>query len=276
MPHDQAQLATELADSRNSIQTGTYFSIAVLPGESASEFQDVERRFVADLGPQGLTERAMVNELAPIFWKKLRLEKVEYDLYVREINRPLRLFEMNAVGFYPLVELEWVLGELEVIAPDRLPQHQASRRLQQCLKPPYKATISDLQQLQESYPDLCQRLLDEASEYYCPDDTNSLIALRFGDEEGNEVYATQYVIEDKVLEMAGLLVKACGDYDSYRDAYERVRSRRMLEIMQKNELARPTEYFNKAFYQTLVELRKQQGWAKINRVIDVTLDGADT
>lgn len=107
-------------------------------------------------------------------------------------------------------------------------------------------------------------------------DPNALIELKFGDEDGIEVYATQYVISEELLGEADLLIEACERYESYVNAYERVKSRRILSIMQANQLARPAEDLNRAFYRTLSELRRQQEWSKKNRVIDVTPEDVNT
>lgn len=60
--------------SRNSLKTGTYSKLVVLPNESQEEFDQLVEQFQKDFYPKDAVEMMLVREMAVITWKKLRLE----------------------------------------------------------------------------------------------------------------------------------------------------------------------------------------------------------
>lgn len=64
--------------SRNSLKTGKYSNLIVLPNESQEEFDQLVEQFQTDFYPKYAVEMMLVREMAVITWKKLRLEKLEY------------------------------------------------------------------------------------------------------------------------------------------------------------------------------------------------------
>lgn len=53
--------------SANSVKTGAYSSMIVLPNENEQDFLDLQNLFVADFMPEDVAELSMVHELASIF-----------------------------------------------------------------------------------------------------------------------------------------------------------------------------------------------------------------
>jgi hypothetical protein len=75
--------------SRNSLKTGAYSSLVVLPGEDEAEFHKLEDQFVSDFSPQDIAEASMVRELAVVVWKKLRLERLEQSAALKSLNEKI-------------------------------------------------------------------------------------------------------------------------------------------------------------------------------------------
>ena len=63
--------------SQNSIKSGAYSQVDILPHEDALQHAALAQLFIDDLRPIGVVEFALVQSLVKITWKKLRLEKME-------------------------------------------------------------------------------------------------------------------------------------------------------------------------------------------------------
>ena len=61
--------------SQNALKTGVYSKSLILPGEDASEFQQLVEQFMQDFQPADIVEFEIVRDLAGLAWKKIRLEK---------------------------------------------------------------------------------------------------------------------------------------------------------------------------------------------------------
>ena len=59
---------------KNALVHGLYSDCIVLDGENPQEFSDILDRFRNEYPPQGISEEAMVFELASLLWKRRRLE----------------------------------------------------------------------------------------------------------------------------------------------------------------------------------------------------------
>lgn len=86
----------KLVASQNSLKTGTYSNVAVLPHEDQEEFNLLVDHFNRDFSPKDVIEISLVRELAVITWKKLRLEKLEQGYFLKKLNAPI-LHATNAV-----------------------------------------------------------------------------------------------------------------------------------------------------------------------------------
>ena len=59
---------------KNALVHGLYSDCIVLDGENPQEFSDILERFRNEYPPQGISEEAVVFELASLHWKRRRLE----------------------------------------------------------------------------------------------------------------------------------------------------------------------------------------------------------
>lgn len=83
--------------SRNSLKTGTYSKLVVLPNESQQEFDQLVEQFQKDFYPKDAVEMVLVHEMAVITWKKLRLEKLEHDYCTLQLSAQITLDEFLSI-----------------------------------------------------------------------------------------------------------------------------------------------------------------------------------
>ena len=83
--------------SRNSLKTGTYSKLVVLPNEVQQEFDQLVEQFQKDFYPKDAVEMMLVREMAVITWKKLRLEKLEHDYCTRQLAAQITLEEFLSI-----------------------------------------------------------------------------------------------------------------------------------------------------------------------------------
>lgn len=88
----------KLIASQNSLQTGAYSSLAVLPTENQEEFNQLLDHFNHDFQPADMVETALVRDLAILTWKKLRLEKLENDFFIKQSNSPITMEDLQSCG----------------------------------------------------------------------------------------------------------------------------------------------------------------------------------
>ena len=79
----------KLVTSKNALKTGTYSSLAVLPQENQEEFNQLIDQFNYDFHPSDVIETSLVRELAVITWKRLRLEKLDQDYFIKRLGAPI-------------------------------------------------------------------------------------------------------------------------------------------------------------------------------------------
>lgn len=104
--------------SANSVKTDAYSSMVVLPNENEQDFLDLQNQFVADFMPEDIAELSMVQELASILWKKLRLEKLEKSAFLQVLNVPCTSLDLYASKLRIPEEYNPYLANLEIFTED--------------------------------------------------------------------------------------------------------------------------------------------------------------
>ena len=93
-----------VSSSGNALSSGAYSKQVVLPDEDAAAFGKLEAQLVQDFDPIGMTEAAMVHDLAVLTWKKLRLDRIEHAVLSQMYLLPLvqqRIEPAFGEGFLP-------------------------------------------------------------------------------------------------------------------------------------------------------------------------------
>ena len=74
----------------NALKHGFLAEQVVIPGEDDQEFFDLRRRFLDELGPDGVLERELVDQVVVTFWRLRRVRRVEAGIFVSQLEPPKR------------------------------------------------------------------------------------------------------------------------------------------------------------------------------------------
>lgn len=270
----------KMVASGNALKTGVYARMVVLPGEDPAEFEALQCHFLEDFQPIGVVEEAMVYELSTIVWKKLRLDKIEHNLFEEILNKEVTRDELREADFYMYSGLSWVLEDREMF--DGLDINVFQRSLKYLLDLDGRApTVEDIETLKTEYPDVFDELEGLAKQYgYGGASSETLCGLQMTHGDGPKVNLVKHVIKDEIT-YARQLISLYEGRARLDAAISRVKTDRMLRIVQRADMGLARSHLDARFYKLLSELRKQKDWVRKNRVIDVTpgsldQDGADS
>lgn len=252
--------------SGNALSSGAYSKQVVLPDEDAAAFGKLEAQLVQDFDPIGMTEAAMVHDLAVLTWKKLRLDRIEHAVLSQMYLLPLvqqRIEPAFGEGFLPaamtrLVPYQAVTQAEYDLAVAVTEQAQAALDAEPAQRRP--ATV------RRKWPDLYEWLQDQALEYDCT-----------ADELIGETHA-----QPGTPALDEVLMEALGSYEVVFWLWEH-RERVAAAVLQAKD-SRLMEYFkgnsnipqrvfddiSRTFYRALSELRRQQDWRM--RRTSITVD----
>src|SRR6516165_2846978 len=76
--------------SKNALKHGAFSREVILPGESRKEYKLLLAALEEEWSPEGPTETHLVNHLASLFWREMRLkvyEQAKLDERVRAVKR---------------------------------------------------------------------------------------------------------------------------------------------------------------------------------------------
>jgi len=257
--------------SVNSVKTGVYSSMIVLPNESEQEFLDLQHQFVLDFMPQDVAELSMVHELAAILWKKLRLEKLEKSAFVRVLNEPVRHVDLH--GKLDIAErFNPYLANIEIFSDDFIANFEG-----------YAASVTkvgtnpgkqEFLALCDEDPSLFQEVVAMAKEHYVfklPDSSITpalLISLEI-ESFSSTISFVNFALKEIKSKADDVLWIACR-LDKIKQAITNHKETRLLGLMQAQGVMRARDELSRSFYRTLSELRKQQQWRLKMTAIDVT------
>lgn len=132
----------KLVSSRNALKFGAYSKQAVLPGENPEDLHELEDLFIADFSPKGVTELSLVNELAILTWKKLRLERIENNYLVGLLNATETATDFFEAGFPPRSGVDWLLNDLSMLTADLVERHVQELALAKSIRDTCASEIS--------------------------------------------------------------------------------------------------------------------------------------
>ena len=263
--------------SQNALKTGAYSKSLILPGEDASEFQQLVEQFMQDFQPADIVEFEIVRDLAGLAWKKIRLENLEFKYTLNQLNRPLNISESFD---FPLVKEEKLrlysdsskytpnyFKELEeaIVFTEQMSYHFLKKIM----------TAEDLRCWSHDCPLLFQILEEALIDLELSNPTiKELLSLEYQLGDGTKDYVLNYVFQDAFETFKN----EQGCFDLARDIQEQkqaLQNKRLMELMKNHDMSRAFDDLRRNFFRTLGELRKHQKWRKESRVIDVTPTDAE-
>jgi hypothetical protein len=238
--------------ANNATKTGAYAVQVVLPGENASQFEDLEAQLMFDFEPVGMAEVAMVHDLAVLTWKRLRVDRVEHSVMLQMMQLPL-LEDDVAQSYGPgfLSRAMYRLEPYEEVTTDEWNDAvELSKQLHALQLAPdssFKVAV-----IRRKWPQAFAVLVRWADDYDV--DIDDVIA-------GVPTAAPN--CEDAIVELlrdTTTVLWLAKNREAIEAAIRRVRDSRLLRYMKSNNTQRAYDDIGRAFYRTLAELRRQQDW----------------
>ena len=263
-------LEGKLSSSRNSLKTGVYSSQVIIPGESEEEFKLLIDQFTISFKPADIAEAAMVHDLASLTWKKLRLERLEQADFVRLLETPPALYEINRY-FKINDELSWLIKDLSILEPSFV---ESARDQLQYIKSFPKGEISDeaflnlpnnLPDLYDSIVTLAKHEFDFGVDNVAP---SEITRLQITSEEYGKEPLLKYILRKHTKNLEGI-VWADQHIEEIQVAIQKVKQKNLLEHIQKQGVMRAYDDLSRAYFRTLSELRRQQEWRRRMGIVDV-------
>ena len=266
-PHTEEGKKTS---SRNSLKTGAYSALIVLPGESEEDFKLLEEQFLLDFSPRDIAEATMVRSLAVMTWKKLRVEKLEHAGLIRELNSPFELPDyFKVMANFGLHDREKILGLTRLTEPSDVSQWELALELARQYQG-HGATAKEIDALQAKCPLLYDYYKEEARRVGAGNKSHQQWpTIRLKTALGDEFDFIPHIASNflKDFKEQEWVIK---HYDSLKAAVLDIQEKRLLKFVQYGSAQRVYDDLDRAFYKTLSELRRHQQWRRDMAAQDVT------
>lgn len=255
--------------SRNSLKHGAYAVQEVLPGEDLQQFLELKQQFISEYEPSGITVLALVDSLANIAWKKLRIEQLEYRHIRNILIKEIYWSELSDAGVKDCPEL----AKAYVIDPKLIESCDAELAREQ-----YRYALAlrefgfdgdQLARLQKESPNTFRALKERMLEK-CELKSISLF----------DMATYQYSLSDKRKVFADVLDGLIADAHARKwvadnkkrilFAYQQIRDERLKMALRFEMPQRAINELDRQFTKTLAEIRKHQDWHRERRMIDIT------
>ena len=240
------------SSATNATKTGAYAVQVVLPGEDASQFEDLEAQLMRDFGPVGMAEVAMVHDLAVLTWKRLRVDRVEHSVMLQMMQLPL--LEDDVAQSYGPDFLSRAMRRLEPYEAVTTEEWNDAAELSAQLQALQLALDSSLKvaTIRRKWPQAFAALVKWADDYDV--DIEGVLSGVPTDAPNCEDAL------DELLRGTSTVLWLAENREAVEAAIRRVRDSRLLRYMKSNNTQRAYDDIGRAFYRTLAELRRQQDW----------------
>lgn len=264
----------KIVASQNAIQSGVYSNLPLLPNEDPEKFNQLLDYFIHDFQPADVIETSLVRELAVIAWKRIRLERLQNDYFVKKSNSPITLEELIDAG------LKFNKNRYDFWVKDQKldeSQLQNVRDTLTLIKPIMRVGINDQQLLaiKTLNPPLHTSIVDfyrRIDPLALPDLSDAdLVEMTFKFPNQPEQFITSIVFEKYITHYEAALW--CTEHQVKIDeAVSQIKQERILKLMQSDSNRRPDDDLSRSFARTLSEYRKHHQWRMQNRILDVKKD----
>ena len=266
----------KLVASQNSLKTGAYSKLAVLPDENQEEFNQLIAQFNHDFHPQDLMENSLIRDLAVITWRKLRLEKLEQAFFINKIEAPITLEEFQSCGKDFSVDAFsfWFLREsfsLEVVPKfqDKLVTIKPFRNR--------RISIEELAVIQQKSPLCYEKILNTYAQTHpyltsnpSPEDLVDEVATM---PDGSKQLLTIYALNVAIGYYEAILWCTLNQ-ERIKQSISTIKQERLLMLMQSDGVRRANDDLSRSLIRTMNEFRRHHQWRMQNRVFDAEpIDG---
>jgi hypothetical protein len=264
--------------SQNATKTGVYARSIVLPNEDKNAYQQLVNRYMNEFKPSDMAETTMVNNLANLTWKKMRLDHYEQNSLMAVWNGSVFLKDLEKEG---LIRFPRDMSWLEIFAIFGKYMKEGLSDLEK----QYAEYESEINQLYGQEPNVhyLQRFFGQSPKLL--EQIQSVAKNEFSRKnlQVTELLQITYANTDdqtlldactnKILERKADIAWYQENREEIREAELQIKERRVMEKMQKTDFSRAHDELDRSFYRTLTELRKQQQWRREqNEVVVITSD----
>jgi len=254
--------------SRNSLKTGTYSKLVVLPNESQQEFDQLVEQFQKDFYPKDAVEMMLVREMAVITWKKLRLEKLEHDYCTRQLAAQITQEEFLSINplFTEMTYQFWInTGGLSEKNAERL------EREVDYVKPfrSRNVTVSQLLHIKTEFKVMYSWILSEYQRITPLDSgepsLEEIVAKKVRRANLSENYLVPYCVSE-ILPHSEAGLQCVKFREQIDEGIIQIRQERLLKMMQLGGVQRASDDLNRAMIRTVNEYRKHHEWRIQNQI----------
>lgn len=254
--------------SKNATKTGVYSRSIVLPNEDKSAYQQLVSRYMTEFNPSDMAETTMVNNLANLTWKKMRLDQYEQNSLMAEWDKGVMLSELKdeKLMHFPRdllwLEIYVLLGPYLNKSLDDLEREYVQ----------YETDISELysQEVNVHYlerffyknTELLKEISAVAKDKFNRKHIEVADLLKDTTYIGEEDVAILDACTDKILEYRKDIAWYRDNEEQIEEAKLQLKEKRLMAKMQQTDFTRAHDELDRSFYRTLTELRKQQQWRR--------------
>lgn len=241
----------------NALTTGAYAMTVILPGEDETAFRQLEAQFIRDFAPRDIAEATMVRDLAVQTWKKMRLDRIEHAAMMQELKRPFLGSDLSSNKLLTNSRIANTFVNLEG-GPEV--HRRAYQKAFDLLGETLPADIVSV--LQKDYPPIFKKIA-------------LLAETEFSEPIPQANWATETVVlksEEEVPFLAWAMNQFLRDYIGLENVFaeleaaqaeiRQAQAQRLLNFLEKRAHNRAQDHIDRAFYRTLGELRRHQGWRR--------------
>lgn len=258
----------KLVAASNALKTGAYsMSTIILPGESEAEFNELVEQFSRDFAPSDIAEVTMVRDLAILAWKKRRLDRIEHSGMMRAINAPFDAYDFVDSKYLSQNSAQTI----REMGDDAREFQRTLIRAKELLKGVISPELIPV--LQKDFPLLYREI-------------ETIAQTEFDEEVAREIWG-EFVVdledgEDGIPFLNFAIQEFISNLDDCQWPLENlelaraeissVLEKRLMRFMDQRVKFRVSDDLDRAFYRTLNELRKHQGWRRATSEITVNAE----
>lgn len=261
----------KLVASQNSLKTGSYSSLVVLPQENEEEFNHLLDQFNHDFQPVDVIEKTLIRELVSLTWKKLRLEKLEQSHLMLVLDAQIKQDELKEEGVEMLDEAYklWIKSDLDDLS--QAEPYQKAVKVIKALQDKRVISLKDLLDLKENYAFVYDALIGTYKKtfplIYDDLDVEDVIYKLIKLPDQPENYFVK-IFFNQVLPFYKNIVWVFNNKELIDRAVSNIKQKRLVEALQGEGMRRANDDLSRGLIRVLNGFRKHNEWRLRHRVID--------
>jgi hypothetical protein len=242
--------------SQNSLKTGVYSTRVLYPGDDADAFEALLDDLLADFRPRNGVERAVVQDVAELMWKKQRIDSIEQHKLRESFQKLADALNLDAIfegQEYPVVLPAYLWDGLKLSTRQLAGYREMIPQIEKFLEQRSLARYS-----YEVPPD--SLLFAELDVMAMETGQTGAELLAHGRTSSAPLYNKLDDVLDTLLEKARSYLCIASRRAHLSNSLMKDWTPIMRTEFQEDKNRRALDAVNRALYRTLAELRKLQSW----------------